>query len=290
MKVTDHIHALKINFKLELSPGKTLDRFVYAFLIYGQNICLIDAGVAGSHEMIFDYVRKTGRDPAEISNLVITHAHPDHIGGAPAVVQETGCSVSAHEDDAPWIQDIDLQYRERPIPNLYALIPGPTRVDRRLKDGDIIDLGDGKGLHVIHTPGHSRGSISLLFPEEKALISGDAVPIPGAVPIYDDPLVSIRSVRKLIDNKGLEVLLTSWDKPFHGDALYKLMEEATGYFQHVHEVVLKAKADHPSSDIDDLSTQVLKGLGLPESAKVGIVMRTFQGHLKRAGYRDLLKS
>ena len=290
MKITEHIHALKIPFKLELSPGKTLDRFVYAFLIYGKKICLVDAGVAGSHEMIFDYVRETGRDPAEISNLVITHAHPDHIGGAPAVVQETGCPVAAHEDDTPWIEDIDLQYRERPIPNLHSLIPGPTKVDRRLKDGDIIDLGDGKSLNVIHTPGHSKGSISLLFSEDRALISGDAVPIPGAVPIYDDPLVSIRSIRKLMDKKGLQVLLTSWDQPFHGDALYKLMEEAAGYFQHIHEVVLKARADHPSSDIDDLSTHILKGLGLPENAKVGIVMRTFQGHLNRAEYQDLLKA
>lgn len=289
MQVTDHIHALKIPFKLELTPGKTLDRFVYAFLIYGESICLIDAGVAGSHEMIFDYVKETGRSPAEITNLVITHAHPDHIGGAPAVVAEAGCPVAVHGDDTPWIEDIDLQYKERPIVNLYSLIPGPTKVDRQLNDGDTIDLGDGKSLKVIHTPGHSKGSISLLYSEDSALISGDAVPIPGAVPIYDDPLVSIQSVRKLIDTKGLEVLLTSWDEPYRGDALYKLMEDATGYFQHIHEVVLKAKAENPSSDLDALSSHILKGLGLPENAKVGIVMRTFQGHLDRAQYQDLLK-
>lgn len=290
MQVTDSIHALKIPFKLELTPGKTLDRMVYAFLIYGEKICLIDAGVAGSHEMIFEYVRETGRNPAEIANLVITHAHPDHIGGAPAVVKETGCQVAVHVDDVPWIEDIDLQYKERPIVNLHSLIPGPTKVDRQLKDGDTIDLGDGKNLKVLHTPGHSKGSISFLYPEDNALISGDAVPIPGAVPIYDDPLVSIQSTRKLMEIKGLEVLLTSWDAPCHGDALYKLMEDATGYFQHIHEVVLKAKADYPSADLDALSTHILEGLGLPENAKVGIVMRTFQGHLNRAGDRDLLKA
>jgi glyoxylase-like metal-dependent hydrolase (beta-lactamase superfamily II) len=263
---------------------------VYAFLVYGENICLIDAGVAGSHEMIFDYIRETGRNPAEISNLVITHAHPDHIGGAPAVVKETGCPVAVHADDTPWIEDIDLQYRERPIVNLYSLIPGPTKVDRQLQDGDSIDLGNGNSLQVIHTPGHSSGSISLLYPEDSALISGDAVPIPGAVPIYDDPLVSIQSVRKLMETKGLEVLLTSWAEPNRGDALYKLMDDATGYFQRIHEVVLKAKEENPAADLDELSSHILKGLGLPENAKVGIVMRTFQGHLNRAGDKDLLKA
>jgi len=69
MQVTDHIHALKIHFKLLVRPGKMLDRFVYAYLIYGDQICLVDSGVAGSEVVIFDYVTHTGRDPREISRL-----------------------------------------------------------------------------------------------------------------------------------------------------------------------------------------------------------------------------
>ena len=52
MQVTEHIHALKIPFKLRVGPDKTVDRFVFAYLIFGDQICLIDSGVAGSEAMI----------------------------------------------------------------------------------------------------------------------------------------------------------------------------------------------------------------------------------------------
>ena len=85
MKVTEDIHALKIPFKLRVGSDKTLDRFVFAYLIFGDQICLIDSGVAGSEAIIFDYVKKAGRNPREITRLVLTHAHPDHIGAGRAI-------------------------------------------------------------------------------------------------------------------------------------------------------------------------------------------------------------
>ncbi len=88
MQVTEHIHAKKIPFKLTVSPERTVDRFVYAYLIFGKQICLIDCGVSASEAMFFDYVKKMGRDPQEISMLVLTHSHPDHIGASRAVKRE----------------------------------------------------------------------------------------------------------------------------------------------------------------------------------------------------------
>jgi len=63
MQVTDHIHALKIPFRLSAGNGITIERFVNLFLIYGSEICLVDAGVAGSEEIVFKYLRETGRRP-----------------------------------------------------------------------------------------------------------------------------------------------------------------------------------------------------------------------------------
>jgi hydroxyacylglutathione hydrolase len=289
MKVTEHIHAIKIPFKLMVSEGKTLDRFVYAYLIYGESICLIDSGVSGSHSMIFDYVKRTGRDPKEISILVLTHAHPDHIGGAQAVKKECGCKVAAHRDDKPWIEDVERQFRERQISNFYSLVEESVEVDVPIKDGDQLNLGAGKTLEVIHTPGHSRGSISLLFHEDRALISGDAVPISGTVPIYEDFLHSIESIRKLREIKGLKVLLTSWDEPHYGDRAYALMDDGLHYLQHIHEVVLKEKVSSPTSDIMQLSAGILKSLGLPEIALIPILVRSIEAHLKVADHQNLLQ-
>ena len=290
MEVTEHIHAIRIPFKLMVGSGKTLDRFVYAFLIYGERICLIDAGVSSSHGMIFDYVKKTGRDPEEISMLVLTHSHPDHIGGAPDVKRETGCKVAAHEDDRPWIEDVERQYRERPIANFHSLVEDAVEVDLPLKDGDQLDLGGGKTLEVIHTPGHSKGSISLLFREDSTLITGDAVPISGTVPIYEDVIPSIQSIGKLKEIKGLKVLLTSWDEPHYGDRVYALLDAGMKYFQDIHEVVLKEKATSPTSDVTELSLHILKSLGLPEAALIPIVIRSFEAHLNVSDHQNLLNA
>ena len=116
MKLTEHIHALKIPFQIPLGPGKTLDRFVYVYLVQGAEICLIDSGVKGSEEIIFNYLKDIGRKPEEISLLLLTHAHPDHIGSARTIKQATGCTVAAHPDAQAWIEDTELQFRERPVP------------------------------------------------------------------------------------------------------------------------------------------------------------------------------
>ena len=60
MQVTKQIHAIKIPFQIPVAPGKTLDRFVYSYLIYDTEICLIDSGIKSSERVIFDYI-KNGR-------------------------------------------------------------------------------------------------------------------------------------------------------------------------------------------------------------------------------------
>jgi len=287
MQVTEHIHAIKIPFKLSVEPGRTVDRFVYAYLILGKEICLIDAGVSSAVNMIFDYVRKGGRDPKEVSLLVLTHSHPDHIGGAQDVVRECGCRVAAHVDAQPWIEDVELQLRERPIVNFHSLVAGPVTVDSVVRDGDRLDLGGGRGLDVVHTPGHSRGSISLILREDGALFTGDAVPMAEGLPIYEDVSSSVRSVRKLAAIEGLKVLFASWDDPHHGDRVYELMEEALHYFQRTHEAVRKVTANFHSLDSRELTSRVLRELGLPEGATPAIIVKSIEAHLRELRHENV---
>ncbi len=177
MQVTEHIHALKIPFKVPVGPNVSVERFVYAYLIYHEDIWLIDSGVKGSESIIFDYVTKTGRKPEEISFLVLTHCHPDHIGAARAIKEAAGCKILAHQAEIAWIEDARLQARERPVPGFDSLVGGSVEVDRALEDRDVLDLRAGSTLEVLHTPGHSRGMISLLFREDSALFCADAAPL-----------------------------------------------------------------------------------------------------------------
>ena len=76
---------------------------------------------------------------------------------------------------------------------------GPVHVDHDLVDGDIIETDEtGAGeMLVFHTPGHSNGSISLLLQSERALFSGDAIPVAGDLPVYDNAALSVKSVKRL---------------------------------------------------------------------------------------------
>jgi glyoxylase-like metal-dependent hydrolase (beta-lactamase superfamily II) len=280
MQVTDHIHALKIPFKLLVRPGKMLDRFVYAYLIYGDQICLIDSGVSGSEDVIFDYVTKTGRDPREISRLVFTHSHPDHIGASRAIKEQTACKTAAHTDACPWIEDVGRQNTERPIANFNELVAGSVKIDIQLKDGDRLDLRDGSLLEVTHTPGHSQGSICLLFKEDGALITGDAVPKAGTVPIYEDVLASIESLHTIKKIKAVDVLMASWDVPRHGARVEPFIDEGLHWFQHIHDAVLAETSESDSSEIMDVSARVLKRLGFPESALIPIIIKSIEAHIK----------
>jgi hydroxyacylglutathione hydrolase len=288
MQVSESIHTLKIPFKLRVGPDKTVDRFVFAYLIFGDEICLIDSGVAGSEAVILDYIKNAGRDPREISRIIFTHSHPDHIGAGPALKKQTGCKLAAHIDAKPWIENVDEQYAQRPVGNFYDLVGGPVDIDLGLKDGDRVDLGGGRTLEIFHTPGHSKGSISLLFDKDRALFTGDAVPKPKTVPIYEDVAVSIESIKKLKQIKGLEILMASWDDPQLGAGVYPSMDAGLQWFQQIHEAVLTETAGSDAFDTDDLSARVLKRLGFPEIPLVPMVVTAISAHLKLLDQQKLI--
>ncbi|MGA2933847.1 MAG: MBL fold metallo-hydrolase [Methanomicrobiales archaeon] len=277
MKISDSVSSLKIPFRIPAAGGRFLDRSVNAFMVADKGICLVDACVAGSAGPVFAMVRDTGRDPGEVSFLILTHSHPDHIGGASAIQGATECIVAAHPAERAWIEDTDLQARERPIPGFSTLVEGAVRIDRLLSDGDRIGIGGGRSLAVVHTPGHSPGSISLFLEDEGVLISGDAIPVKGEIPVYDDPFASIRSIEKLERLSGVKVLLSSWDSPKRGGEIPKAMADGKEIIHTIHAAVVKAAKSDP--DPASVTRRVVETLGLPEAA-LPVISRTVMGHLR----------
>jgi len=286
MQITKHVHAIKIPFQVKTELG-TLDRFVYSYLINGNDICLIDSGVVTSEGVIFEYIEKIGLKPSDISLMILTHSHPDHIGSAKSIKEKSGCKVAAHPGERSWIEDIELQAKERPVPNFHSLVEGSVDVDDALEDGDVLDLGENISLKVIHTPGHSEGSISIFTPEEGVLFTGDAIPLKGDLPIYDNIETSVESINKLKAIEGIKTLLASWDDPKEGEDVYHIMDEALNYLQHIHKSVIKINMENPSSNPLEFCKMVLKELGMPEMAANPIVAASFQSNLKSLENQDL---
>ena len=291
MQITNHIHALKIPFQITDPSGLKIARFVYAFLIYGEKICLIDSGVAGSEKIIHNYLKATGKSPQEISTLILTHAHPDHIGAAAAIKCISGCTVAAHTAEKAWIEDVEQQAKERPVPGFFSLVGGSVPVDQTLQEGDVLHLEGGLALQVLHTPGHSPGSLSLRLAEDGALFSADAVPIAGDMPIYQDILASVRSIEKLASIPEIKLLLAAWDEPRLGSEAYRIMNEGLQYLQRIHSAALLVAGGNPGISPMELCQRTLEQSGLPQIMANPLVAASFQASLMEEvrNQPDLLK-
>jgi len=289
MQITPAIHALRLPFRVPIAPGIALDRFVYSYIVYGETITLIDTGVAGCETQIFEYIRSTGRDPSEIALIILTHSHPDHIGAARAIREATGCSIAAHPAERAWIEDVECQNRERPVPGFATLVGGPVQLDHELADGDSIEPDETRAgeMQVFHTPGHSAGSISLFMHSEGVLFSGDAVPVAGDLPVYDDAVASVQSIQRLRGINGIHTLLSAWDEPHKDGAAYQRMDDAIGYLEKIHGTVIAAAGDD-SPDLMELTRKVAGQLGLPPQAVNPLLARTFAANLRARDHQNLL--
>lgn len=237
------IHPVRIPFTLPINKEKTTERLVFSYLIMGEQLCMVDAGPAGGEQRILETLGTLGRSPADISLIVNTHEHPDHIGGNAFFNEASHPTFACHADAVRWIENLDIQRKERPIYGFHTLAGRKgVHVHRVLHNGDRIDLGQGMVLEVIFCPGHSPGSISLFCAAEGALIVGDSVQPVDGLPLYMDQLRTRESLRRLMGLlRGVEKMyVASVEKPYVGSEIREVLEASLGYLDQVDEVTKEA--------------------------------------------------
>lgn len=147
-----------------------------------DGLTLIDTALPFAPGRILKQISGLGYAPVDVKRIVITHAHPDHIGGLHALQQETGAEVWASALEKRVITDglpvpvpdkANLKGIARFLPTPKASFPS-TPVTRILSDGDVLEEVMG-GLQVIATPGHAPGHLAFWQPEQKILICGDVM-------------------------------------------------------------------------------------------------------------------
>jgi len=204
-------------------------------LIAEEELTLIDTGLRGSARHIISFVRRLGRSPEEISLIIITHNHLDHAGGLAELKQFTPAKVVLHK------ADISADESRLPLPPLgEKLLRIPpfslfrpfvcvkaNEVDIPVEGGEVFSpLG---GLEVIHTPGHTPGSISLFSPKKRLLMVGDAlnrfyrnIRLPPKM-VSTDLAQAIDSVKR-IARLDFDILCFGHGKPITKDASARLKQ------------------------------------------------------------------
>ena len=123
---------------------------------------------------------------------------------------------------------------------------------------------------------------------EQALFSGDAIPVPSEMPVYEDVLASVASVRKLQAIKDVRYLLPSWDEPRQGVAVYPRMEEGLQYLQRIHDAVRTCSGKSAEPDLLEVTRCVLKEISLPPELANPIVARSIAAHLTLRDHKNII--
>jgi ribonuclease/clavin/mitogillin len=145
-----------------------------------------------------------------IEAIVITHHHHDHHQAATALANATGAPIWAHEITA-------------------RLLPPAIKIARHLVDGEVIDLGAGGGIRVLHTPGHTPGHICLYQENHGALLAGDMISTVSTIiidPPEGDLALYFRSLERLLE------LPATMLYPAHGPPTNRVSAALSGYIAH----------------------------------------------------------
>lgn len=133
----------------------------------------------------------------------------------PTFTEKTGCDIYASRREKHWIENIDLGYEERPIPNFYRLAGKSAKVTRTVKDGDIITLEKELEVQVVGTLGHSIDELSFVIGENAFI--GDSIPVKGDISIYINKVKTLNSMNKIAQLPSVTTFYPAWDTVYKSD-------------------------------------------------------------------------
>jgi glyoxylase-like metal-dependent hydrolase (beta-lactamase superfamily II) len=172
----------------EIFPGlwdiDEIGSMVHAYAwVWAEGVTLIDTGTPKKADVILAALASQGFQPSDVRRILITHVDIDHVGSLKALKRATGAAVACHAVERAWLQNptrrkpaaTPLGYLVRPLYEVLIRTPllhmEPVTPDETYVDGAVLP----EGLTLLHTPGHTPGHISLLSPQKRVLIAGDAL-------------------------------------------------------------------------------------------------------------------
>ena len=214
-------------------------QWVNSYLIKEDGLVLVDAGLPNKGKKFLEEFRKLSVEPRNISLILVTHGHWDHIGSLKELKTATGGKVAVNQHETDWV---GKGLKEMPpgiglwgkmfgvmmrMYSSWAKLSG-TPVDLVLEDKEL--SLESYGIHgkALHTPGHSTGSTSLLLDTGDAFVgdlamNGLPLRFGAGLPRFADDIVAVKKSWRLLLDRGARWIYPGHGKPFKADALERLL-------------------------------------------------------------------
>jgi hydroxyacylglutathione hydrolase len=168
-----------------------------------------EAMVIDPGDEVEDVLALVRKHNLQVKQIVITHAHIDHVGGAMKLRAATGAPILLNQNDLALLKMLDVQ-----AVWVGMSPPGDVEIDQNLTAGDTVKAGEHEAS-VLHTPGHTEGSICLYFPADKILVAGDTL-FAGSIGRTDLPGGSMQKIMQSLHNTLLALPDETTVVPGHG--------------------------------------------------------------------------
>ncbi len=279
------IHPAVYRIETPFGDGGT----VFLYLLKGDSLALVDTGASDSPRRVLQpALAEIGIALSDVDLILNTHAHLDHAGGNTATRQISNATIYVHAADLGMARSTEAQVEFMTAP-LRALEFPETMVQARseyirrmagegagadviLQGGEIVDLGGGIRLRVIHNPGHTPGCVSFYWESEGLLITGDAVQgqgsRPGIYPLYFDASNYRRSLTALNE---LDYRLLCLEHAYEGGSVLnnptKNLAEGQAFFSEsmrvadaIHAAIAGAIRERPGASKREIALAALSEL------------------------------
>jgi glyoxylase-like metal-dependent hydrolase (beta-lactamase superfamily II) len=183
------------SFPVSVDRGDRVQTYHVSGVETEAGLVLVDVGLQGEVDRLASALDEEGFDLEDVETVLLTHHDSDHAGGLRTVVRRSGATVLAHPAETPYVDG-----RAHPIKSEGGRYPAVT-VDVEVVEGVTLNTAAGP-VHLVSTPGHSPGHLSLYLPESRLLLAGDALTAQEELSgpserFTPDPVEATRSVGKL---------------------------------------------------------------------------------------------
>jgi glyoxylase-like metal-dependent hydrolase (beta-lactamase superfamily II) len=200
------------------------------------SLTLIDTGMSKDGKKILNYIQTNlSKKPSDLKTIIITHSHVDHIRGAYSIKKSTGAKLVIHTLDADYLSG----EKKMPLPKgvmgfLFRILSPffkstPVKADQRVNEGDNVGR-----MVIVHTPGHTPGSISILDSQNRLIFVGDTIryskgKVEGPPKQFTPDLAEAHKSIVKISKLDFEILLGGHGDPLKEKGAQKVKELAASF-------------------------------------------------------------